>query len=220
LVVDYSPINQVTRPASHPMPFIEHVLTSVRGSTHFSLFDAKKGYYQQELEEETKEKLCILFPDGLNKPMRLIPGPRNATCHFQAQMMRVFQGCGYTWLDDTLTHSRGFAQCVTDLRENLARLKVARVRLNLKKSQLITKEAKFLGRVFTGNGVTIDPVKIQGLEDLPRPTSVADLSSVLNSLNWSRTSIPDYARLRNSQERWCMWTTCILVVVCLKSCWS
>jgi RNase H-like domain found in reverse transcriptase/Integrase zinc binding domain len=69
------------------------------------------------------------------------------------------------------------------------------LRLHPKKCQFYAKEAKWCGRIISGNGVKHDPVRVKALQCLPVPTTGADLQQYICALNWMRASLPGYNAL-------------------------
>lgn len=196
LVVDYAPLNQHTVPESHPMPIFEHHLQDLEGAKCFAMYDAKKGYYQKKIAPDSQETAAILFPHGVFIPLRVIPGLRNATAAFQQSMIRILGRVNkFTWLDDTLTHSKSVKELIATVRSDLERMKEGKVKLNLEKCAFISTRVSFLGRIFTPHGIQHDPERIRTIQDMGKPITFKDLNKILNALNWARCSIPDYARL-------------------------
>ena len=55
----------------HPMPTVEDVRDKLHGSTIFSKIDLKQGYYQLELDEDSRDITTFVTHKGLFRSKRL-----------------------------------------------------------------------------------------------------------------------------------------------------
>ena len=55
------------------------------------------------------------------------------------------------------------------------------------------KSVKFFGIIFSAEGISPDPGKVEALQAVPPPTSNAEVRSFLGMTGFSSTFIPDYA---------------------------
>lgn len=196
LVVNYVGVNELTVKVPAVMPLVETRYPDIVGSKFFAVIDARKGYHQIAMEEESSKYLAIIFPDGLYYPRRLIPGTCNATGHFQMCISNLL-GCEriITWLDDSLLFSPTLDAHIQLLEDTLNKLKKARVKLNLSKCVLMSSRIKFFGRIFSDEGMQMDDERVRTLLELPVPQDAGKLSEFLNCVNWSRDFIPSYSNV-------------------------
>ena len=54
-VVDFCRLNAVTRKDSYPLPCIDDALDALNGTKYFSTMDLMRGYWQVEMEPESRE---------------------------------------------------------------------------------------------------------------------------------------------------------------------
>jgi transposase InsO family protein len=131
-------------------------------------------------------------------PTRVPQGATDSALHFQNQMQLVFSDMLYheilIWIDDLLLHARSPAAFIETLRRFFDRVRVNRLKLSAKKSCLFKKHIKWCGRVFSGDGIQHDTTRISALQELPLPTTAADLQQFLCASGWMRESIADYGR--------------------------
>ncbi|CAM9877797.1 unnamed protein product, partial [Chrysoparadoxa australica] len=105
------------------------------------------------------------------------------------------------WLDDTLGWGKGQtdAEAEVDMLNNLEvildKLLLAGIKLSAEKVAFFLKEATWCGKILSGDGVRHDPKRIQGLADMGRPETAADLMQFLCSVNWMRTHLPQLAEV-------------------------
>jgi hypothetical protein len=57
--VDYRPLNNVTVRDRYPIPNIKLIIDSLHGAKYFSTLDLLSGYWQIEIEEKHKYKICF-----------------------------------------------------------------------------------------------------------------------------------------------------------------
>ena len=64
--------------------------------------------------------------------------------------------------------------------------------LSPEKCNLITRKAKWCGRISTPDGVTLDPRRIDDLLSRQRRETAGDLQQFICAMNWTRKGIPEY----------------------------
>ena len=102
-------------------------------------------------------------------------------------MARVCEGLERVrlFVDDIIVFSRDGAEHVQDLERFFERMKF-NLKLAPKKTNLGVKQVIFLGHKVTAEGVWPDPAKEAPMLDLPMPTNVSGLRSLLGSLSYYR----------------------------------
>jgi site-specific DNA-cytosine methylase len=191
----------------------------------FGATDMLKGFYQIPIHPDSRHLHCIWTPFGHYQFNCVVMGSHNACHQFQMAAENVFQPCMYTrpattvqYIDDgaqistNSTTSSGEVICerhpdaqpneddawyfLVDHWAKLFKICIARrVFLNPKKTQLLRDELKFLGDVFTRDGIQADPERTQGLRDAPLPTLASELYHLISVAGWMRDKIPDLAAL-------------------------
>ena len=91
--VDMRRANEATERERHPIPTIEEILYDLNGSTVFSKLDLKWGFYQAELEEESREITTFVNHRGLYRYKRLMFGISSAPEKYQKVISDVIRGC-------------------------------------------------------------------------------------------------------------------------------
>lgn len=92
MCVDFRSLNKIVTPASYPLPLIDDILSLLDKSKYFTTLDSKSGYWQVQLDEESKEKTAFACHKGLFQFNRMPFGLSNAPAVFQELMNIVLQG--------------------------------------------------------------------------------------------------------------------------------
>ena len=104
--VDYRQLNKVTQRDSHPIPHVEDTLDCLHGTSYFSCLDLRSGYWQVEVDDESKPKTAFATHSGLYEFRRMPFGLANAPSTFQRLMHAVLRGLQYhiylVYLDDII----------------------------------------------------------------------------------------------------------------------
>ena len=118
--VDYRRLNAVTHKDTFPLPRIDDLLDQMQGKKVFSTLDAKRGYWQIKVQEESKEKTAFVTFEGLYE-FRVMPfGLCNAPSTFQRLMQRILQGLGSfcsVYIDDILVFSESVEEHLVHLSQ-------------------------------------------------------------------------------------------------------
>ena len=97
-----------------PIPRIEDILDRLSGSLYFTSIDLKTGYWQIEMEENSKEYTAFTTPDGHYQFKRMPFGLKNAPAQFSKLMHKIFGVRPYVeiYLDDIIIHSKSLEEHV------------------------------------------------------------------------------------------------------------
>lgn len=91
------------------------------GTTFFSTLDLAMGYYQIEIDENSKNKTAFLTKYGLFEHQRMAFGLCNAPATFQRAMGLVLRGMDWeellVYLDDIIVLGKTFSESLENLRK-------------------------------------------------------------------------------------------------------
>ena len=82
------------------------------------------------------------------------------------------------------TEAKAMADHDAKLRVLLQRCREKGIKLNKEKLKLRCKEVPFMGHVISANGLKADPTKIQGIQEMPTPSSKQDVKRLLGMANY------------------------------------
>jgi hypothetical protein len=134
---------------------------------------------------------------GLYEYKVLTFGLTNAPAAFQREMNKIFSGLPYVlvYLDDILIFSKTEIEHQQHLRTALEVLKVNRLYAKRSKCSFFEPSVKFLGHVVSGDGVQVDPTKIDTVLQWPEPKDASDIRSFLGLGNHFKRFIRGYSKL-------------------------
>ena len=110
-------------------------------------------------------------------------GLTNAPAAFMDLMNRVFQDYldqfVIVFIDDILIYSQSQEEHVEHLRIALQTLRKKKLYAKLSKCEFWLDSVVFLGHVISGDGIQVDPKKVETVVNWQRPTNVTKIRSFL-----------------------------------------
>ena len=200
-VQDYRRINEWTIKNRYPLPLIPELINRVKGATLFSKFDVRWGYNNVRIKKGDEWKAAFITNQGLFEPRVMFFGLTNSPATFQTMMNEIFQeelreGWVSIYMDDILIHTDNdrprHRKCVHRI---LDKLKKHDLYLKPEKCLFEQEEMEFLGVVLKNGTIQMDPTKIKGVADWPRPNNVRDVRAFLGFTGFYRYFIPNYSKI-------------------------
>ena len=168
-IIDYRPLNQVTRKDVTPLPNLAQCIEDLQGMEVFSKFDIRWGYNNIRIKETDHWKEAFKTCRGLFKPKVMFFGMCNLPAAFQQFMNTILEPWykkfgrkkGKNYMDDiaigTLRKEMDLhIEMIIDLFYILA---AHGLHLKLSKSVFMQPQMDFLGVCISKDGVTVDPAK-------------------------------------------------------------
>ena len=213
LCVDMREPNKAIERIRHVIPTIDDLKQKINGATVFSRLDLKNAYHQLELSEDSRNITTFSTHEGLDRFCRLNDGTSSAAEIFHNKLEEKLDGRGNLNIyDDILIFGVGDADHEDALDRTLETLKKWGLTVNLDKSEFYKSSIKFFGLIFSKEGVSPDPEKVEALQRAEPPTSKAELRSFLGMLNFSSEFIEKFSdqtailrKLTREKVRW-TWT--------------
>jgi len=119
-VTDFRQVNKLTKPVFWPLPTMEEIIGTVSDCTPsiFSLLDMKSGYFQINLDDESKPRTAFSVGGSHYQYVRMANGLCNAPHTFQALLTKVLGRMLFTtaYIDDILLMSSSFYLHCTHLQ--------------------------------------------------------------------------------------------------------
>ena len=196
--VDYRRLNAVTRKDTFPLPRIDDLLDQLHGKKVFSTLDAKRGYWQIKVHDDSKSKTAFVTFDGLYE-FRVMPfGLCNAPSTFQRLMQKILSGMSEfctAYIDDILVFSDSVEEHIEHLKRVFRRLRECGLKLHPRKCSLGRPSVPYLGHVVSEEGIFPDPGKLAAVKCFPTPTDVRALREFLGLASYYRRFVPNFAKV-------------------------
>ena len=196
--VDYRRLNAVTRKDVFPLPRIDDLLDKMRGKSVFSTLDVKTGYWQIQMEENSREKTAFITSEGLYEFQVMPFGLCNAPATFQRLMQRILRSledfCS-VYIDDVIVFSSSIEEHLDHLKQIFARLQRVGLRLQPKKCIFGSQEVLYLGHLVSAKGIYPNPAKTKAVMEFPVPTNVKAVRRFLGLASYYRRFVANFAKV-------------------------
>ena len=167
----------------------------------FLKIDLRSGYHQLKIQEQDIPKIAFTTRYGLYEYTVMSFGLTNAPAYFMSMMNKVFMEFldkfVVVFIDDILVYSKNEEEHKEHLRLVLEKLREHQLYAKFSKCEFWLKEVGFLGHVISGEGIAIDPTKVQSVTEWLAPTSVGEIRSFLGLPGYYWRFIDNFQRLRN-----------------------
>ncbi|XP_064629350.1 uncharacterized protein K02A2.6-like [Lineus longissimus] len=186
ICLDPRDLNEAIKREHYYTRTIDDIAPKLAGATHFSVVDARSGYWMVRLDEQSSLLTTFSTPFGRYRYKRLPFGLIVSQDIFQRKMDEPFGDlAGVTGIADDIFvfgagekgHDNNFIELLECAREN-------NVKFNLDKLQFKIPETKFFGHQWTATGMKPDPAKVRAITEMSPPTCIQDLQSYLGLVNY------------------------------------
>lgn len=157
MVINYKKMNDATIGDSYKLPRKDFIFEKIKGCNWFSSLDAKSGYYQLRLHENTKPLTAFSCPPQKQYEWNVLSfGLKQAPSIYQRFMDQSLQGLEsicLAYIDDILIFTKGSSEKhMEDVKTVLHRIKEKGIVISQKKSKLMKQEIEFLGTIIQQSG--------------------------------------------------------------------
>jgi transposase InsO family protein len=193
ITVDPRDLNKALKREFHPITSIEDVTTRTDGSKYFTCLDANQGYFQIGLDKESQKLTTFITPFGRYQYKRLPMGITSAPEIYQRAMSDMFQDLEGVEIimDDILVHGDTREKHDQRLEKVLQRCRERNLKLNPQKTKLRQEEVVYIGHKLTKDGVKIDDQKVKAVLEMPEPTSIANVQTLLGMVTYICKFLPN-----------------------------
>jgi hypothetical protein len=206
LCINLMRVNKHLRYGHTFIPHVQHTIQKLKGFKYFLDIDARNGYHQVPLAEETSKRLSVQTPWGQFRPIFMPEGVCCGTAVFQRTMMDVFDslndGCEEKWCfvlhDNFLIGSHSHEDSVKKLRLFLVRAREKNVYLKMEKTHIGHTKQHFFGYDIEDGGYSMSPDRSKALENVPFPSgkpaaAATEMRSFLGQTRIFAPHVADYA---------------------------
>ena len=197
LCVDFTRLNEFVIRERFILPTTEETLAVIGKAKFFSKLDARMGFWQIPLDDESKNYTCFITPFSRYRFKRLPFGICSAPEHFQRRLRQILtgvEGCA-NLMDDILVFGNSQEEHDRRLHNVLRRLSEHNVTLNRDKCEISKTSVRFLGHEVSEKGILPDRNKLKAILDLPRPKNVTELKRFMGMFNYLSKFILNAAEL-------------------------
>ncbi|XP_045451587.1 uncharacterized protein K02A2.6-like [Melitaea cinxia] len=169
----------------YPLPRINDLLVKLNGAKIFTKIDLSQAYNQIELHDP--DNLTVINTHkGLFKYKRLVYGLSSSPGIFQRIMTNLLNDIPgvEVFIDDIIIGSPDTREHLITLKRVLERLRNNGMKLKKSKCLFMTSEVKYLGFIISAEGIKVDPERVEGIVNIPRPVNITDLRAFLGTINF------------------------------------
>ncbi|GJX79174.1 putative reverse transcriptase domain-containing protein [Tanacetum coccineum] len=163
---------------------------------------ARSGYHQLRVHEDDIPKNAFrtryghfeftVMPFGLTNAPTLFMDLMNRVCRpYLDKFVIVF-------IDDILISSKTREEHVEHLRLVLELLRKKKLYAKFSKFEFWLREVQFLGHVINGNGIHVDPSKIEAVKNWKAPRTPSEVRSFLGLAGYYRRFIENFSKIAKS----------------------
>ena len=192
LCIDPYHLNKAIKRNHYPTPTVEEIATKMKKARLFSVLDAKDGFLQVALDEQSSFLTTCWTPFGRIRWLRMPFGISSAPEEWQRRLDQCFEGLENIQViaDDTILYGTGDSDeeaekshdaALTALLERCRRegLKLNPVKLKFKQTSV-----NYMGHTFSAQGLAADPEKVKAISDMEQPTDVQGVQRLLGVANY------------------------------------
>nr|GEV71635.1 transposon Ty3-I Gag-Pol polyprotein [Tanacetum cinerariifolium] len=171
MCIDYRELNKLTVKNRYPLPRIDDLFDQLQGSQFFSKIDLRSGYHQPRVHEGDILKTAFRTRYG-HFEFTLMPfGLTNAPTIFMDLMNRVCR----PYLDKKEKLYAKFSKC-----------------------EFWLTEVQFIGHVINGNGIHVDPSKIEAVKNWKAPRTLSEVHLFLGLAGYYCSFIENFSKIAMS----------------------
>ena len=187
MCVDLSHLNKYVRRERYQSPTPAEAVADIaaENATIFTKIDARKGYHQCPLDEQSQLLTTFITPFGRFKYLRAPYGISSISEHYNRRMSEALSGLsGFRRIvDDIVIYDHDPIQHVAHVRAILQRCAESNITLNATKFKYAQPEVQFAGFVLSKDGYKVDPGIVAAIQRFPTPTNRTDLRSLFGLVN-------------------------------------
>ena len=185
---DYHGLNAVTIKNWYPLPLIHETLDALCNARYFTKLDVIAAFNWIQIAEGHKWLTAFITQFGLYEmlvtPFGLCNVPTTFQNYINHTLHNALDDYCTAYLDDVLIFSKTHAEHTKHVDEIIQRLGNAGLQIDINKLEFYTTKTKYLSLIISTNSMTMDPEKVQALQEWKDPTSVKELQQFLSFANF------------------------------------
>ena len=198
ICLDPKDLNVAIQRENYQLPTIEDIATRLHGAKVFTILDVRCGFWHVPLDEQSSLLTTFHTPFGRYRWLRMPFGISSAPEVFQRRMHELIEGLHGVEVvaDDFVAIGFGSTQeeAIADHDKNLVgllqRCERRNIHLNADKIKFRMTEVPFIGHIATKDGLSVDPCKVQAIQEMPTPTNVSAIQRLLGLTQYLSKFLP------------------------------
>ena len=192
ICIDPKDLNKVIKREHHPMKTIDDIITEIPHAKVFSVLDAKSGFLQIKLDNQSSYLTTFNTPVGRYRWLRLPFGIRCASEIYQRIMDQMLEGVegAYAIIDDILIAGRDEEHHDQILKEVVKRATNFNLKLNFDKCSIRQPSVTYMGHIISSQGLQVDAEKVNAIVNMPAPTDKDGVRRFLGMVQYVSKFIP------------------------------
>ena len=200
LCQDYQYLNDWTIKNSYPLLLISDIMDKLKGAKYFTKMDVRWGYNNVQIWKGDEWKAAFKTNKGLFEPTVMFFGMCNSPAMFQSMMDKIFVTIikgklVIIYIDDILIFAKTREELKQITKLVLEKLRENNLFLKAKKCEFEKTKIKYLGMIIEEGWISMDPIKLAGIQEWPTPTMVKQVWSFLGFGNFYWKFISHYSDL-------------------------
>ncbi|XP_070034663.1 uncharacterized protein [Nicotiana tomentosiformis] len=183
MCIDYRQLNKVTINNNYPLSHIDDLFDQLQGARVLSKIDLRSGYHQFKIRNSDVPQTAFRTRYVHYEFLEMSFGLTNTPVMFMDLMNRVFRtyidSFVIVFIDDILIYLRSMEEHEQHLSVVLQTLREEKLYAKFYKCQFWLDYVAFLGHAVSGEGIKVDPKKIEEVQSWPRPTTATEIRSFL-----------------------------------------
>lgn len=188
-------INACIKREHYEMPRREDIEAELSGAKVLSRLDAKAGFHQIPLDEETSRICTFATPFGRHRFLRLPFGISSASEVFQKTLNEIVDSLPgvHVYVDDILVWGTSRTQHDQRLKGMPEAAKQAGLTFNPEKCKIGVSEIEFLGDTISQEGIKPNREHIESMKLMPIPSDKLGVQRLLGVVNYFSKYLPSLA---------------------------
>jgi len=174
---------------AYPWPLISEIIDKLKEAKYFTKLDVQWGYNNIRIKEGDEWKAAFKTNQGLFEPTVMFFGMCNSPTTFQGMMDSIFDDMItgtliIVYMDDMFIFHKDLKILKENTKITLKQLRDNDIYLKPLKCEFHKTKIEYLGMVIEEGKVSMDTLKLKGIQDWPVPSTVKQVRGFLGFENF------------------------------------